>query len=133
MTDPAEKNSPLPTVVYIEDNDPCAELVKDALRSRCRLLHVTDGLAGLALAERVVPDLVLVDLHLPSLSGFEVIARLRATPGTADIPLLAISARIMAGEEARALELGCCGFVKKPFHLKDLRQEVDAALGAKPK
>ena len=133
MTDPAGKDSPLPTVVYIEDDAPCAELVKDALRSRCRLLHVTDGLAGLALAERIVPDLVLVDLHLPSLSGFEVIARLRATPGTADIPLLAISARIMAGEGARALELGCSGFIKKPFHLKDLRQEVDSALGAKPK
>lgn len=133
MTDPAGKDRPLPTVVYIEDDAPCAALVKDALRSRCRLLHVTDGLAGLALAERIVPDLVLVDLHLPSLSGFEVIARLRATPGTADIPLLAISARIMAGEGARALELGCSGFIKKPFYLKDLRQEVDSALGAKPK
>lgn len=130
MTDPAEKNSPLPTVVYIEDDAPCAELVRDALRSRCRVLHVADGLAGLALAERVVPALILVDLHLPSLSGFEVIARLRATSETADIPLLAISARIMAGEGARALELGCCGFIKKPFHLINLRQEVDAALGA---
>jgi len=127
--EPPEKNRDLPTVVYIEDDDPCAELVNDALQERCRVLRVADGLAGLALVERIKPALVLVDLHLPSLSGFEVIERLRATPGTADIPVLAISARIMAGEAARAQALGCRGFVEKPFGLETLRREVDAALG----
>jgi CheY-like chemotaxis protein len=132
MTVASNDNLVLPTVVYIEDDDLCAELVSDGLGERCRILRASDGLAGLELAERILPALVLVDLHLPALTGFEVIERLRANPQTTDIPVLAISARIMAGEEARALALGCRGFVAKPFRLTRLRQEVDAAL-APPK
>lgn len=118
----------LPTVVYIEDDAPCAELVTDALRSRCRILHASNAVAGMALAERVLPELILMDLHLPDLSGFEVMAKLRANPDTAHIPMLAISARIMGGEPARAKALGCSGFVKKPFRLATLREAVYAAL-----
>jgi len=123
----------LPTVVYIEDDDPCADLVTDGLRDQCRILRASDGLAGLALVERIIPALVLVDVRLPALSGFEVIERLRANPPTTDIPVLAISARIMAGEEARAKKLGCRGFVRKPFRLATLRREVDAALAEAPR
>lgn len=132
MTGAPDDIRPLPTVVYIEDDDPCAELVTDGLRDRCRILRAPDGLAGLTLVERITPALVLVDLSLPALSGFEVIERLRANPQTADIPVLAISARIMAGEEARAQKLGCRGFVKKPFRLATLRREVDTALTQEP-
>lgn len=122
----------LPTIVYIEDDAPCAELVTAALKKRCRVLHASNGVAGLGLAERVHPALVLVDLHLPGLSGFEVMAKLRANPDTAAIPLLAISARVMGGEPVRAAAMGCRGFVKKPFRLDTLREAVDAALGNAP-
>ncbi len=128
MTGETQDSQPLPTVVYIEDDDRCAALVTDSLEGRCRVLHASDGLAGLALAERVSPALILVDLHLPGLSGFEVIERLRTNPVTADIPRLAISARIMAGEAARAQSLGCRGFVEKPFRLATLRDALEAAL-----
>lgn len=133
MTGTPDNENALPAVVYIEDDDLCAELVKDGLVDRCRILRARDGLAGLELARRIVPALVLVDLHLPALSGFEVIERLRADPRTVDIPVLAISARIMAGEGARAQTLGCRGFVEKPFRLATLRRAVDSALAKEPK
>ncbi len=126
--DPTLAPASLPTVVYIEDDDLCADLVRDALEDRCRILLASDGLTGLELVERMHPSLVLVDIHLPALSGFEVIERLHANPQTSDIPVLAISARIMAGEPARSRALGCTGFVQKPFRLATLRREVAHAL-----
>jgi len=128
MTLSSDDKLSLPTVVYIEDDALCAELVSDGLAEICRILRAADGLAGLDLVEKVLPALVLVDLHLPALSGFDVIERLRTNSQTSDIPVLAISARIMAGEEARVLAMGCRDFVAKPFRLATLRRKVTTAL-----
>jgi CheY-like chemotaxis protein len=128
MSAPEPRPRTLPTVVYIEDDPLCADLVAAALSARCRILPAADGLTGLNLIERATPDLVLVDLQLPGFSGFEVIERLRARPQTAHLPVLVISARIMAGESARAQALGCRGFIRKPFSTNLLRIECAAAL-----
>jgi CheY-like chemotaxis protein len=128
MNAPEPRPRTLPTAVYIEDDPLCADLVATALRERFRILPAPDGLTGLDLIERAAPDLVLVDLLLPGLSGFEVIERLRSLPQTAHLPVLVISARIMAGEIARAQALGCGGFIVKPFNIELLRRECLAAL-----
>ena len=128
ITEPRPAGDPQPTIVYIEDDPGCADLVRDALRELCEVLSAPDGPRGLDLVAATRPALVLVDLHLPTLTGFQVIEHLRSKPETASLPVVAISARVMHQERERALALGCRGFVAKPFRLDELREEIRAAL-----
>ena len=128
LTTPHSAEDGRPTIVYIEDDPQCADVVRDALRKQCEVLCAADGPRGLDLVTAVRPALVLVDLHLPTLTGFQVIEHLRANPETAAVPVVAISARVMHHERDRALGLGCRDFVAKPFELDRLRRVIETAL-----
>lgn len=118
----------VPSLVYIEDDPLCADLVREALIGRFTVRWARDGLEGLRQIESAPPALILVDLQLPTLSGFDVIEQLRQSPDHAGIPVIAISARVMHDEIAKAEAFGCCDFIGKPFELATLRQKVaDAA------
>jgi CheY-like chemotaxis protein len=122
---------PTGTVLYIEDNHINTMLVERILRARPGVVFgsAKDGRTGLARAGRERPDLVLLDLELPDISGERVLAALRATPTTRDIPVIVISADIDPAVRHRTLDGGAWYFLTKPYEITDLLRLVDAALG----
>ena len=128
MTSQAAQPSALPTIVYIEDDPLCADLVRDALATEYTVVCAHDGLDGLERIAVFCPVLILLDLQLPMLSGFGVLDRLRQSDSLGAIPVVAISARVMHDEPNTALERGCREFIEKPFSLATLRQTVARVL-----
>jgi CheY-like chemotaxis protein len=121
-------------VVYIEDNLPNLLLIR-RIFSRRPGIHVvtaTDGRLGLGVVRDQRPDLVLLDLNLPDISGQEVLARLRADPRTSDVPVIVLSADASPGQIARLLAGGAHGYVTKPLEVRKLLAAVDAALALVP-
>ena len=116
------------TIVYLEDNAANLDLVKRVLESTglYRVIGVEDGLAGLELVRKERPALVLVDLDIPSINGFEVARRLRSDrdPQLARTRIVAISANVLQNEPQASLEAGCDAFVEKPFDIHDFRQVI---------
>jgi two-component system cell cycle response regulator DivK len=92
---------------------------------RYMVLGAADGLAGLDLVREKRPVLVLVDLDLPLIDGFELIKRIRLDPELRAIPLVAVSASVMHRERQRSLDAGCMAFVEKPFDVVAFRDLVD--------
>ncbi len=106
-------------VLYVEDNRLNAAVMRQAMKrlAGVRLELATDGAAGLALARQLSPDLLLLDMNLPVLSGTEVMQQLRTDPALAAIPCVAISANAMGGDIERALAAGFADYVTKPFEI----------------
>jgi len=123
------------TIVYIEDNAANLDLVKRVLEAtgHYRVIGVEDGQAGLELIRRVRPELVLVDLDIPSINDFEVARRLRGDRDAelAKTRIVAISANVLQNEPQASLEAGCDAFVEKPFDIHDFRVVIGKVL-AKP-
>jgi CheY-like chemotaxis protein len=116
-------------VVYIEDNAANLALVTKVLaHGGYDVLGAPTGEAGLELVAREKPDVVLLDLDLPGIDGFEVARRLKADRKLARIPIIAISASVMKHEREQALAVGCLCFVEKPFDIGALRVAVHEAV-----
>ncbi len=118
-------------ILHIDDEVEILELVQEILaHSLLTFVAATDGQQGLALAKEHHPDLILLDIMLPEMDGFEVYRQLRQTPETADIPVIMLTARGRPYEKIRAKSIeGLSGYIGKPFGVKDLRQHVEQALG----
>ena len=119
------------TVLYVEDNAVNLELVSDilSLRPRIRLLSASNGTMGLELAQVYQPDLILLDIHLPDMSGFEVLKRLRSSDDTRPIPVIALTAQAMPQDVHRGLEMGFEQYITKPISVKSFLAIVDEILG----
>jgi CheY-like chemotaxis protein len=116
-------------VLHVEDDPVCAELVRLALDPPHEVTFARDAVTALAAVERDPPALILLDLHLPGLPGFELYRELRRLPLTTTTGIVAgVSGRVMQDEPEQARRLGCAGFVEKPFSLETLRQAVADAL-----
>jgi two-component system cell cycle response regulator DivK len=108
-------------ILYVEDNELNRKLVRDLLRrTRYRLLEAADGEAGVAMAREERPDLILVDVQLPKLSGLDVMRTLRGEPETASTPIIAITSFALSGNEQQAMEAGANAFMAKPYSPFDL-------------
>jgi DNA-binding response OmpR family regulator len=116
-----------PTILICEDEDLLRELVRVSLGPDYRFLEAADGREALALVEEEPPDLVLLDLMLPGMTGLEVLRALRENARTASTPVAAISAWTYL--EAEAIEAGADRFVPKPFDPGELRAGVEELLG----
>lgn len=121
----------LPRVLVVEDEDNIATAL-EFLIMREGYAHdrVASGAEAMARIEATHPDLVLLDIMLPEVSGYEICHRIRTDPDLADVKVLMMTARGSAFERRRGQELGADGFISKPFELKDLRAEVHRLLGA---
>ncbi len=121
------------TIIYIEDNAANLDLVRRVLESTglYRVLGVEDGREGLELVRREKPALVLVDLDIPSINGFEVARRLRADrdPALAKVHIVAISANVLQNEPQASIDAGCDAFVEKPFDIHEFRALIGKILG----
>src|SRR5204863_8224888 len=112
----------LPRILVVEDEQDIAVLIKHALErgGDAQVDIVSSGDTALRTAAETTPDLVILDLNLPVLSGTEVCRILRARPGTADIPIIMLTARTAESDRVAGLDLGADDYVTKPFSLKEL-------------
>jgi two-component system, cell cycle response regulator DivK len=109
------------TILYVEDNELNRRIVRDLLkRTSYRLLEAPDGETSLDIVRRERPDLILMDIQLPRLSGIEVTRTLRSEPITANTPIIAITSFALSGDEQRAKEAGATAYMTKPYSPRDL-------------
>jgi PAS domain S-box-containing protein len=118
------------SVLYVEDNPANMELVEQLIARRpdLKLLGAYDGAQGLAIARRELPDVIMLDLHLPDMSGMDVLQFLRADPSTRHVPVLAVSANAMPEDIRDGMAAGFVRYLAKPVRLDELMQALDLAL-----
>ena len=104
------------TILHVEDNELNRKIIRDLLRrTSYRLIEAPDGEAAVAVAREQHPDLILMDVQLPKVSGIEATRRVRAEPATADIPIIAITSFALSGDEQRAKDAGASAYLAKPY------------------
>jgi CheY-like chemotaxis protein len=114
-------------ILYVEDNDDNVFMLKSRLtRAGFAVVVANDGAAGVAMAAREKPDVILMDLSLPGLDGWEATRRIKAASETRHIPVIALSAHAMSGDREKALAAGCDDFDTKPVELQRLLGKIRA-------
>ena len=109
------------TILYVEDNEANRMIVRDLLkRTKYQLVEAHDGDAGVAKAAEIRPDLILMDIQLPKISGLEAIRRIRAETATAKTPIIAITSFALSGDDQKAKEAGATAYLAKPYSPFDL-------------
>src|SRR5262245_22927377 len=120
-------------ILIAEDSPDIRALVELLLQAEGHeITAVTDGRAAVEAARRGRPDLVLMDLSLPLLSGWEAARQIRSDPTTAEIPILAVTAHAMQGDRERAIAAGCNGFIAKPINEETFAADVSGYLNDRP-
>ena len=113
------------TILYVEDNELNRRIVRDLLRrTSYRLIEAPDGETGIAIARQERPDLILMDVQLPVVSGIEATRTLRGEPATAETPIIAITSFALAGDEQKAREAGATAYMAKPYSPRDLLELI---------
>ena len=129
---PAQAPEAMPrrTLLYVEDNPANLELVEQLIARRpdLRLLSAADGNLGVEFARAYLPDVILMDIHLPGLSGIEALKVLRADPSTAHIPIIALSANAVPRNIEMGLEAGFFDYLTKPIKVNLFMDALDVAL-----
>jgi CheY-like chemotaxis protein len=122
----------MPTILCVEDNDDNVALLKTwlELEGDLEITVATDGEQGVQIATRDAPDLVLMDLFLPVIDGYEAIRLLKQNPATRRIPVIALSAHTMAEDRAKAYAAGCDDFETKPINFARLLAKIRRHLAA---
>jgi len=116
-------------ILYVEDNEDNVYVVRQRLtRAGYAVQVAADGEQGLAMVAADRPDLILMDLSLPGLDGWEVTRRLKASPDTRHIPIIALTAHAMTGDREKALAAGCDDYDSKPVDFGRLRAKIQALL-----
>jgi len=117
------------TILVVEDSALNRKLVETVLQAHgYRLLHAVDGEEAIAMATREQPDLILMDLQLPKVSGYDAIRVLKSQPETAHIPIAALTAHAMDYERQQALALGCVDYITKPINTRTFPDQVRRCL-----
>jgi len=120
-------------VLLVEDNEMNRDMLSRRLERRgFQMLIAIDGEQGIQIAQKERPDLILMDMSLPVLDGWEATRRLKAAPETRRIPIIALTAHAMASDEQRAREAGCDDFDTKPIELNRLLEKMQRFLDAAP-
>jgi two-component system cell cycle response regulator DivK len=123
----------MPTVLVVEDNPANMTLATFLLKSAgYSVLSATDAEAGLALARAERPDLVLMDIQLPGMDGLEACAILKKDEATREIPVIALTALAMKGDEERIRAAGCDGYIAKPLAYREFLATIAARLHRTP-
>ena len=119
----------MPKILLVEDNEINRDMLSRRLEKRGYVLVMAvDGPQALEMARANTPDLILMDLSLPEMDGWEVARRLRADDTTRRIPIIALTAHAMAGDREKAIEAGCNDYDTKPVDLPRLHQKIRALL-----
>ncbi len=117
-------------VLLVEDEEQLRRVMKDLLqREGYRVAEARDGIQALDEVDRFAPDVIILDLNLPGLDGYGVLAQLRSRPATREIPVMVLTAKGDEDNEVRVFELGADDFVTKPFRARSLTARLEAVLG----
>jgi CheY-like chemotaxis protein len=111
-------------ILIVEDVEMNRDLLVQLLEDEYLLVQAVNGREGLESAARENPDLILLDIALPEMDGWEVVDRLRADPALRQIPVIAVTAHAMTGDEEKAYQHGCCDYITKPVDEEELWAKV---------
>jgi two-component system cell cycle response regulator DivK len=119
----------MPKILLVEDNDLNRDMLARRLeRKGFQIVVAVDGEQAMAITQSEVPDLILMDMSLPILDGWEATRRLKSAPETASIPIIALTAHAMTGDRERAMAVGCDDYDTKPVELHRLLAKIQALL-----
>lgn len=120
------------TILHVEDNASNRKIVRDLLGSRgYRVVEALDGEEALAAAERERPDLILMDVQLPRVSGLEATRRIKGRPDLRPIPIVAVTSFALSGDDKLAFAAGCDAYVAKPYNPRELLRIIEDLLAGK--
>ena len=112
-------------ILVIEDTKDNRQILRDLLTAAgYDIIEAEDGLTGVTMATDQQPDLILMDIQLPVIDGYEATRRLKADPATRHIPIVAVTSYALAGDEAKTREAGCDGYIAKPYSPRNLLEKV---------
>ena len=112
-------------ILVVEDTEDNRQIIRDLLSSvGYELIEATDGAEGVALAQSRHPDLILMDIQLPQMDGYEATRRIRAVPELAKVPIIAVTSYALSGDEAKTRAAGCDGYIAKPFSPRQLLAKI---------
>ena len=118
-------------VLIIEDNEQNMYLIKYILEDGgYGVRWASDGKEGIELAAVIRPDLILLDIQLPTMDGYAVARNLRRNPDLADIPIIAVTSYAMPGDREKAMEAGCSGYIEKPIDPDSFEEQVEKHLSS---
>ncbi len=121
-----------PVILLVEDNPMNLEMAKFLLQNAgFQTVEAEDAATGIRIAKESQPDLILMDLHMPVLNGYEASKILKSDPVTAHIPIVAFTAHAMEDEQQKALDFGCSGIISKPIDVDQFSRQVAGFLVAK--
>jgi two-component system cell cycle response regulator DivK len=113
-------------ILYIEDNPDNRMLVRRVLQVEgYTVIEAPDGPTGIRLATEQIPDLILMDINLPDVDGYEITARIKQLPGLARVPVIALTANVMRGDREKTLAAGCDGYIQKPIDIDQLPAQIE--------
>jgi CheY-like chemotaxis protein len=123
----------MPKILLVEDNELNRDMLSRRLmRRQFTVVCALDGLEAVAMAASEQPDLILMDMRLPELDGWEATRRIKSARETQSIPIIALTAHAMAGDREQALAAGCDDYDSKPIDLKRLLGKIEALLDPRP-
>ena len=112
-------------VLVIEDTEDNRQIIRDLLTSfDYELIEAADGAEGVRMAQAHHPDLILMDIQLPVMDGYEATRRIRAIPELAGVPIIAVTSYALSGDEGKTREAGCDGYIAKPFSPRQLLAKI---------
>ncbi len=123
----------MPTILLVEDNELNRDMLSRRLERKGYTVAVAvDGAEAVEKSRSAVPDLILMDMNIPIIDGWEATRRIKAAAETADIPLIALTAHAMAGDREKALEAGCDEYETKPVEFARLLEKIEEFLQRRP-
>jgi CheY-like chemotaxis protein len=119
-------------ILLVEDNEMNRDMLGRRLQRRgYQVIIAVDGAEGVAMAQRDAPDVILMDMSLPVIDGWEATRRLKSAPETQAIPIIALTAHAMSGDREKAIEAGCDDYDTKPVEFTRLLAKIEAFLSGK--
>ena len=132
-SDASEKPAPVAKILLVEDNEMNRDMLSRRLqRKGYEVVMAEDGAQGVALARKETPDVILLDMSLPVIDGWEAARQLKSEAATRGIPIIALTAHAMSGDREKALDAGCNDYDTKPVELPRLLGKIEALLESKP-
>jgi two-component system, cell cycle response regulator DivK len=116
-------------ILMVEDTEDNRQIIRDLMESvGYELLEAEDGAAGVAMAVEHKPDLILMDIQLPIMDGYEACRRIKANPDLRHIPIIAVTSYALSGDETKTRDAGCDSYVAKPFSPRQLLAKINELL-----
>ena len=117
-------------ILYVEDNRENRVLVRRVLEAEgYEMAEASNAEDAMLKIYSVQPSLILMDINMPDVDGYALTARIKAEPGFASVPIVAVTANVMRGDRERSLEAGCDGYIQKPIDIDILSQQIERFLG----